>query len=136
MEQLTSVHVVIQSQPKLQELSHVLRSIDAFAGAPALWSLEIAASRGLLHLLDHRAAREPSVVHSALGSRRFLQGTQSAVACGQLDVLKWWTTRYLPGHSLEGQELVALIIVRLTGTLSSRVTGSDPRPSASVPLAS
>lgn len=100
MELLTYVRLVGQSHLKLQNLSHVLRCIDAFAEVPVLWSIEISASRGFLRLLDRLAAREPPVVHAALSSRRFLQGVHSAVTNGLVDVFKWWTTHYLPDHTL------------------------------------
>lgn len=106
MELLTSVRVVGRSRPKLQALPHALRTIEVFADASALWTLESAASRGLVSLLDRIAAREPSVARDTFGSSRFEHGAQSAAASGQLAVLEWWTSRYRPEQTPNVSNLV------------------------------
>lgn len=108
MELLTSVRVVGHSLPHLQALPHVLWAIEAFANASVLWTIESAASKRLLSLLDRLLARESSVAHVALGEERFAFGTRRAVVNGQLDVLKWWTSRYRPERRLDVLEVIGL----------------------------
>lgn len=109
MELLASVDVIRRSQPQLQDLPHVLSAINVYADALALWTIEIAASRGLLRLLDRLAAREPPLVHAALGKSRTIRGIQNAVSSGRVDVLKWWVMRYRPEHVLSDSEYVDLM---------------------------
>lgn len=106
MEPLTSLRVVGRSRPTLQALPHALRTIEAFADASALHTLESTASRGLVRLLDRIVAREPSVAKDTFGSWRFDHGTQNAAASSQIAILEWWATHYRPEQSLNVKTLV------------------------------
>lgn len=108
MELLTSVRVVARSLPQLQALSHVLWAINEFSDASALWTIESAASKRLLSLLDRLLARESSAAHVALGEERFAFGTHNAAANGRVDVLKWWTSCYRPERRLGALEVFDL----------------------------
>lgn len=101
---LNTVALVCGGNSLLLRLPHVVLRIHAFLDSiEAKWTLESASSHGLVRLLNALVKYEWSGVTRYFREQRFRAATARAVYNGNVDVLHWWMTTYLP----EKQDQVA-----------------------------
>lgn len=95
-ESLSSVRLVLMyASSPLNALSHVGACISEFLDCTDLWTLEKAADRGLLKLMDRFAEREWSDVGADFRLARCKHSANRAASRGMLEVLQWWIDSYL-----------------------------------------
>lgn len=99
---LTTARVVLpKGSPR------VLALVSTFLDTSGNWTLEQAASKRLVGLMDRLALREPPTVSTTFRLRRFQNGTANAAADGSVAVLQWWMQSYLPNEPLDQNDCVA-----------------------------
>lgn len=99
---LTSVSAVCsQATPQVSALDHVTELISDFlCDVQSRWTLESASDAGLVRLLDEIVKTEWRGVGSAFRLARFQRAIQVSAERGNVDVLQWWVTKYLPGQDV------------------------------------
>lgn len=94
----TAAHLVLaRARPAVTSLAHVIQSVSVFLDHSHQWTLESASASGHVHLLDRLAAHEWSGLSADFREARFLYNVRGAAREGQVDVLHWWRSQYLPG---------------------------------------
>lgn len=97
----TAVGLVCRSQPQVDALPHVAPAIAAYVGLlSADWTIERAAAERLPYLLDRLLAQEAPDLGHFFRSERFDNGVECAARDGSVEILNWWTTKYMPNQSL------------------------------------
>lgn len=103
----TAAHLVLtHTQPAIASLAHVAQSISACLDWSTKWTLETASKTEHLLLLDRLAAREWPGVGPDFREARFLYNIRTAARDGNVAVLNWWRTKYLP----DGPDVTAAIL--------------------------
>lgn len=111
--------VTAHDHQQLGSLRHVVSSISSFLDYSKSWTLESASDAGLEFLLDRLRARQWSEVGDTFLEARFLRGIRHAAIKGDLQVLKWWWTKYLPtSRRWEDMKEIVVRIAAFHGHLS------------------
>lgn len=96
---LTSVAVVCRSvEPRIDAISALVWSIDAFVGVAAHWDVPKACAEapGALRVLPRIAAMEPRDMHPLMKRKLFADAMVQAVGRGDLAIVQWLVEEYLP----------------------------------------
>lgn len=80
----------------MSALPHVFEAIDSYLDYSVKWTLESASKTGSDVLMQRLAGREWCGMDDAFRMTRFRHGVRQAAAAGNLPVLQWWATQYLP----------------------------------------
>lgn len=97
----TAVTIVCRSQPQVDALPHAAPSIAAYVGLiSADWTIERAAAKRLPNLLNRLLAQEAPGLGHFFRSERFDHGVECASKDGSVEMIEWWTTRYMPTQTM------------------------------------
>lgn len=99
--------VLARACPALPSLLHLAPQVFAFLDCTKRWTFEAASTAGSVQLLRLLAKNEPLGLPLEFRKLRFLTNIEIAARKGDVDVLRWWRTCYLPQSDLKEAEGIA-----------------------------